>query len=404
MLIAIPTKNRTAVFGRCLESLRDNADKFGREIKFLVVDDSDDGSNQGNQRVLETVGAPYCYYDRKAVADYASYLSRQAGCSPSLTEFAFRKTPNAHGAVRNFLLLRSVHEPFIMIDDDMVCKFADVPNRNDEIEYDLSPTVVYLKPTIIPPVEEAQLVDDDFIGKYEALLKKVPLVMGGSIGDSGVTHSYEYLKSSRLLEQIAVAPEAMLQRLHTRQLLRATLQPKIVNWCSCVGMNFAFDPSHSFPPFFPVGRGEDVLFGGMLRNCFNELSGYCNFSMWHSPLRPDTEDIAILGQPTAPEFMYKLLIEVNPDSLEMFSQTLDFICKQDLTWVEEKHRTRIIKVLDKACEGQNFPELLVQEIDRVKGVLRDAPPYNIPYDLIKEYGDLMAAWPRIVEAARQYGR
>ena len=75
-----------------------------------------------------------------------------------------------------------------------------------------------------------------------------------------------------------------------------------------------------------------------------------------------------------------------------------------MTWVEEKHRKRIIKVLDKACEGQNFPELLVQEIDRVKGVLRDAPPYDIPYDLIKEYGDLMAAWPRIVEAARQYGR
>ena len=338
MVIAIPTKNRTAAFSRCLESVRDNAEKYGREIEFLVVDDSDDGSNRGNQQALEMVGVPYRYYDRQAVADFASFLSRRAGVPLSLTQFLFKKTPASHGAVRNFLLLMSASEPSIMIDDDMVCKFADIPNRSNEVEYVLSPRVVYPTSSIISPVDEAQLVDDDFIGKHEALLKKVPLTVGGSIGDSGVTHSYVFFRSPELLKQIAAAPDTMLPLLHTRQLLRSTARPKIVNWCCCVGMSFGIDPSHKFPPFFPVGRSEDVLFGGMLQNCYQELSGYCNYSMWHTPQRPDTEDgIFTLGNTTAPEFLYKLLAEGNPESLEMFGETLILVSNQDLTWVEEKH-------------------------------------------------------------------
>jgi hypothetical protein len=404
MVLAIPTKNRTAAFSRCLGSLRDNAEKYNRDIEFLVVDDSDDGSNRGNQQVLDALGVPFRYYDRKAVSDYAVHLSSRAECPLSLTQFLFKKTPAAHGAVRNFLTLMSANNPFIMIDDDMVCKFAHTPH-SDEIEYVLAPNVVYPTPSIIPPVDETQLVDDDFIGKHEMLLDKVPLTVGGSVGDSGVTHSYMFFRSPTLLEQVVLSPETMLPALHTRQLLRSTTRPKIVKWSCCVGMSFGLDPAHPFPPFLPVGRSEDVLFGGMLQNCYGGLSGYCNYSMWHSPRRPDTEEgILTLGNTTPPEFFYGLLVEVNPKDLEMFGETLIALSHQDLTWVEENRRKRIVKMMRDACEGLNPPEIVVREIDKVEKVLQHAPPYEIPYDMVREYGELLKVWPRIVGAAKQYGR
>ena len=404
MVLAIPTKNRTAAFSRCLGSLRDNADKYDREIEFLVVDDSDDGSNQGNHRALEASGVKFRYYDRKAVADYAVRLSRRAGCPLSLTQFLFKKAPSAHGAVRNFLTLMSANEPFVMVDDDMVCKFADTSECSDEIEYELTPRVVYPTPSIVPPVDETQLVDDDFIGKHETLLKEVPLTVGGSIGDSGVTHSYVLFRSATVLAQVISSPETMLPALHTKQLLRSTLRPKIVKWCCCVGMSFGFNPAHAFPPFLPVGRSEDVLFGGMLQNCYGGLSGYCNYSMWHTPQRPDTEEgFFTLGNTTAPEFLYGLLVEINPKDLEMFGETLVAISHQDLMWVEDNLRKRIVKIMRGACEGLNPPEVVIREIDKVEKVIQDAP-YEVPYSTIREYGELLKVWPQIVEAAKQYGR
>ena len=274
MVLAIPTKNKTAAFSRCLESLRDNADKFGKEIEFLVLDDSDDGSNLGNQRALEATGVPYRYYTQQDVNTFAVYLSRRARCPLALTQFLFKKTPASHGAVRNFLTLMSASEPFIMIDDDMVCKFANVPGRSDEIEYVLKPKPHIVYPAaIIHRAVESQLIDDDFIGKHEALLKKVALSVGGSIGDSGVTHSYVFFRSAGLLAQMVKEPEAMLQELHTRQLLRSTKRPQVVNHCCCVGMSFGLNPSHNFPPFFPFGRSEDVLFGGMLCRMLSGVIG-----------------------------------------------------------------------------------------------------------------------------------
>ena len=171
--LAILTKNRAAPFRRCLLSLRDNARSFGRDTRFVVADDSDDPAE--NRRALEESGVDFWHLDRGARGALAQALAAESGCPEEVARFAVLPGDDvAMGAARNTLLLALTGRRFVMVDDDMACKFAPVPGASDDIV--TAPTGSRRKQTcwIIDGVDEGALLDEDFMSKHEALLGPRP--------------------------------------------------------------------------------------------------------------------------------------------------------------------------------------------------------------------------------------
>jgi hypothetical protein len=308
------------------------------------------------------------------------------------------------GAVRNFLTLVLAGQQFVMVDDDMACKFAAVPNSSDEIVYSLKPVREFQTCWIIDEVNEKSLGDEDFIGKYERLFDakvKPFLIAGGSVGDSGATNAYYGLIAPEVVSKLD-SHERMLQVLCNRQVLRSTTNPQVVNWMICPGMSMGLDANELLPPFFPVGRGEDVLFGTMLMNCLKKPSAYCNYAMWHTSVRKAdlTRDLETIAFPTFPEFIYILVCQTNPQSLDEFGRVLRQIASDEKfkIGVVDDWRKRAVGLFSTRAGG--LPEFIVRESQKVQQAYRAATPYEIPAFLIEKYGELLATWPSIFEAAK----
>src|ERR1700739_2941864 len=403
--VGILTKNRTAAFRRCLESLRDNAKLFGRGVKFLVADDSDVKEARENFLALHEVGVKSRYFNRDMIGIFSAVLAKESGHASAL-RFALGKTDISIGAMRNFLMLMCPNEPLIMIDDDMVCKFADVPNRSDEVQRTASSNFIFQEEWRIDGVDESTLVDEDFIAKHEQLFPEVALTVGGSIGDSGLTNAYMpfIANDPNFQEHVAASPEAMYATLRNRQVLRTSMNPQTANWILGIGMSMGVNPKFSLPPFFPSGRGEDILFATMLRNCLGGRGGYLNYAMWHTPKRVSDldADLKDVGNLPLAEFIYLMLCEINPTDLDMFGQTLIALSESDLTWVHRKWRLNLVEKM--RSRAANYPEHVAFEMGKMCEALEANSKYAVPSQLIRDYGELLMAWPRIFEVAKNYGK
>ena len=414
MLLAIPTKNRTASLRRCVESLRDNAKTYGRDVEFLVSDDSNESNAATNHSALKDLGVRFTHYDRGFKAQYAKELAAKSGISPHITRFAI--LPNiltAMGAARNFLTLSSIGQKLVMVDDDMVCKFAPVPNRRDKIVWALGP-IIGDQEEIPAEVREDELVDEDFLAQHERLLglRGVALTIGGSVGDSGAGNAYHMLTSRGILPRLD-SPAALESLLVRRELFRVSPSPRIVRWPICTGMSVGLDARSPLPPFCPILRSEDVLFGLMLQNCFGRPSAYCNYAMWHTAKRSSTlkRDIANLAVPSFGDFIVQTLVCFNPQSLEEFGRVLVEASKTTgfeyfVERIIAAWREKFIVALAKRSIG--LPDFLVRELKRLEEAVCSAPPYVTPSDLpveefrlrVRQVGELFLAWPALFEAAK----
>jgi glycosyltransferase involved in cell wall biosynthesis len=414
-ILTILTKNRTANLRQCVESLRANTNKFGKEVYLIVADDSDDSIVPQNRSVLEESKLPFSHFDRKFRASFVRDLVLESGCSLDVANFALLPDdPVAMGAVRNFFLLLLAGKRFIMLDDDMKCKFAPIPDKNDEIDHILGPSIEF--PTTQILEKECELIDEDFISCHQRLMQEgVVLTVGGSVGDSGVSNSYHFLGDLEFLNRIK-SLEAMRTALQHRKILRYTSNPTIVNWICGSGMSMGINAEKLTPPFLPVQRGEDILFGLMLRNCFLERSAYCNYAMLHTAEREANleEEQKTFPIPNFGEFIIKILYEDNPSSLEEFGLTLKSISSASnfseyTANLVARWRQRVALKLEIWSLG--LPDFIIQEIEKVRTELKNGAPFVTPLglplssfrDRIRQFGDLLLAWPTLYATARNYG-
>lgn len=418
MILGIPTKNRTSELSRCVESFRDNARLYDRDVEFVVADDSTDTSVIYNHLALRKSGIRFRQYDRQLKVKFAEYLARESGVDLPTVRFAL--LPNvltSMGAQRNFLTLINSGKKFLSVDDDMVCKFATVPHRNDEIlvsdKDKLEPQTNWL----IEHVDESLLQDEDFIAQHEKMLGgDVGLTIGGSVGDSGVGNAYSLLVSPGVLAQVNSVAD-LNYVMTNRQVLRSTMRPRIVNWADCTGMSMGMDASEIVPPFVPILRGEDTLFGVMMRQCEpHKKSAYCNYAMWHTPVRKAdlADDLKRIAMPGFSDLLLRVLVKIDPPSLKEFGDFLVYLSASpsmldSMGWMVGDWREKLAKHLEKL--GLGLPFYLVRELQQIKTMVEALPTYEGPFDLpldelrirLRQVGDLFLAWPALFEAARTYG-
>ena len=324
--LGIPTAGRPESLRRALGSYVEDARGRAAPTRIVVMDDSADPSVREATRaavadVHEASGEVRLFYaDRDRRRTYARTLADHAGVPAETTRFALlgnRSYADTYGAPRNALLLQTVGELSVQVDDDTVADTARPPTTKSGLSLtsapmprewwffddrpDLRAAVAPSDPRVLD-VHEALLgktvarclsdlgdeeelhvgdIDADVLGQMRDGAR-VTLTFAGAMGDSGrLSKRLRLLADASTHERLVEDYDAHMD---TTEVLRAPVRPTITNGAGCVSMNVGIDNRGPVPPFMPVGQGEDQVFGLALKLCSDRTCrGYLPHALLHDP-------------------------------------------------------------------------------------------------------------------------
>ncbi len=329
--VCIPTADRPDCLYRVLSSYIDQAKKFNRNISFCLVDDSvNSESGTHNLKNIDDLackdGSEIFYADRTRRAQYAKEISQLAGVPEDTLRFALLGMDwgmSTHGAARNALLLDTIGEMTIHADDDTLGLPMETRERSDHFFFNSDPeSYTYaLFDNNKEALKSVKYADIDLLSVHEQLLgKSIPVIFDefslnktsldistmspaflssigdpdqhvgvsflGTVGDSGINVFHQYLFSTGPAFHRLTRNEKKYRRLlRSRQILRSVPRFTITDSAYCIGMHLGLDNRSLLPPFPPMGRGEDGLFGSVLKRCLpGTHKGYIpGYAVQHLP-------------------------------------------------------------------------------------------------------------------------
>ena len=305
--ICISTANRVATFARAARSYLTNARAFGRRPELVVADDSPDPAVREEYRRLliqlaQEFSVPVFYAGAEEKSAYLEHLARESSVPPGLIEFALLdplKIGYHPGANRNALLLQTAGRPFFCADDDTICR----PVANSATPWSMrlgdagDPTTIRPYESFGQLEQELKFTATDLLGEHErvlgsdigSLLTEKPDV-AVEIRHSGVLRAIQENVPRIVLSWNGIAgdcgyripgflfslPEPAMQRftqnevsyrrmLTSRQIHRTCDRLTITPGGYSQSTALAFDNRRPLPPWMPVFRGEDIIFGHVLK-------------------------------------------------------------------------------------------------------------------------------------------
>jgi hypothetical protein len=334
--IGATTRNRPELLRRGLESFLENAQRNSRSHDYVVIDDgTTPGEVSSTKSVLEELaherGATIRYAGRAERHAFAEGLAAEAGVAPEVVRFALlgdAASSITTGAARNSLLLDTVGDLCLLVDDDSVCRVAACPDGAPGLALDsrTNPTELWFYRDRDAMLRDAAFVEQDPLALHEGILGRqiadclpaasqaadidltytsadfarhvwshpgrVLATSGGVVGDSGMG-STAYLALPRDSQARLVRSEQdYVSAVENRQILRAPLRTTIARGTFCVGASLGLDNRALLPPFVPVQRNSDGLFARTLLRCFRDgYKGYLPWAVLHDPLPPRAQSI-----------------------------------------------------------------------------------------------------------------
>ena len=328
--IVIPTCDRPAALRRCVSTLLSNLARYGRSPRILIADGSvTRDSPVDNQDVAASFKGKYSASVALIGHEERGHLISElvsAGLEEGVVQFALGGVPDlsigCFGANRNFLLLMTSGEEFVSVDDDTELSFASASEfqrssaAEDSVKHvDLGPFMQVRayrdREFLQESVEFGQL---DFIGAYESILGarvsefcppfgeraivagtadspaesgRVVLTLSGLAGDCGWGTPSQYLfLSKESLEELTSSNEVYLESITSRDLVQlATTVTLSQRTDYLMATAFAADNRTMLPPFIPVGRGEDSVFGRVVQNTQQDVwFGHLPHAIFHGPV------------------------------------------------------------------------------------------------------------------------
>jgi hypothetical protein len=479
-LVGIPTCDRPELSRRCVESFAANAAASGREARFLVTDDSRDPGARDRARAeiagMAARGVRVAYAGLEEKLAYADALATGAGVDPELVRFGLINDDPRHfgaGANRNVLLLAAAGGLALLVDDDVICRPARAPDGElgREIASDEDPTRFWFPDEGAAVEALVQPEAADYLGLHEELLGRrlgdvfepsstsvervtaptierarggagrVVMTQGGVVGDSGVGSPAFLLflggaSRRRLLRSEAVYREAFT----SRRLVRATGRYAAADSSFCMGLNLGLDLRSPMPPFMPLERNEDGVFGAAVRATARDgFSGFVPWVVTHAPpgARGHTFEDAFdgLGGNNSNDMLVAALRGAFADArgcdragaLERLGARLVEWGRLPIGELAEALRphvwrdriSRLERLEMRLVEYGRKPALWAGHAQRYLDVTRRglaSAGFLEPRDLsgafgdqafarfrwmVLRYGELCAAWPALVEAARR---
>ena len=350
--IGVLTRNRPESLNRCVTSYIESCRRHGRDVDFVVADDSDEESvREKTRRMLKSLqdkhGARIFYAGWEEKKRYAEQLIAASNVPADVVNFALFDVEgcgHSVGANRNALLLHTTGEMFFSADDDTVCSLANPPHSaQDELAFfsGIDPTDFYLFPDRETALASVTQQDRDILSLHERLLGRnfgdciersatvtfdranaqflrelqstsanVRITMTGVYGDSGMWSPSWLLRlngnsHARLTESKATYDSAF----NSREILRAVKHMTIAGNDFCMAYALGLDNRTLLPPFFPVHRNEDGLFASTLKVCFEhayvahlpyavmhvpEVRKYSEADLWEKPFLHTLYDVVLV--------------------------------------------------------------------------------------------------------------
>jgi len=445
-----------------------------RDIRVLVVDASRDANNEALARhatakVGSANGHQIGFFGRRE--KLALRRTLRSAWDESLLEFAFR--PGASGN-RNIILLLTRGEHVLFVDDDMVCdvwrpslsrpeialgghveeraiafytRRADVCNTLIPARVDLlSAHQVVLGRTISSVVAGQQHrvdarnacshIREAARGQRPSLIR---MTFTGISGDAGATYPDRLLFSTGTWKDVLARDATAFKRaFRFREVCKVPSRYIIMHYVSCMAACMGLANSSVVPPFLPVGRNEDGLFGALM-SAMDRRTASCflPYAAVHASNREAR--YAIARFPSASETrMADLLISlINfwPPTIRAndprrrlvrlgeWLQDLGALSRRDfvsaISLATLRTREMELHLIDAALDDDSYPAYWQRDLRAYKKMLlahiedpafllplefRAARTANAAYDDVRRFvrtaGRLMSAWPSLWRAAR----
>lgn len=337
--LCIPTRDRPVTLRRALESFLENGTVHGRSTRVVVLDDSDSREAQAqNRAVLRELGGRFAVPAVRATRErrerYAQELAAFAGIPAGAVRFALLgdpRFPSTYGATRNALLLDTVGELCMQVDDDIVCMVCRPPDAADEllVSPDTDPNEYWFERDLAGALRRVQVVEEDFLSLHEQVLGRSPaecfasgesgpvrvaapwssrhlarlmapdarvaVSFAGIVGDCGGPGRHHWRLSLRgaSFARLVENADSFRERLLSRQLVKCATRTVLSTGPYCMAGNMGLDNRTLLPPFVPVGIAEDALFGMLRAALFPHLaSASLPYAIVHDPVpaRPNRSE------------------------------------------------------------------------------------------------------------------
>jgi hypothetical protein len=151
---------------------------------------------------------------------------------------------------------------------------------------------------------DADVLSEETLESILAGRVVVSATMGGFWGDCATTSSAYHLFCEGPRPDAFPRNDADYRRLVTsRQVLRASARPTLSAAALVMAANLGIDLRELAPPFFPTRRAQDLVFGALLRRCFDgRFVGFVPVAVGHLPAQERRADPDALWGTARPKF------------------------------------------------------------------------------------------------------
>jgi hypothetical protein len=458
---------------RMLESFTRHCETHGRRPRFLVIDGSQRPENRRATRSVVTALAgstrlDLSYVGRAEAAAFSRALRKNGIPGPTFV-------PGAIGANRNLLLLMTAGEHMLQADDDIVCDAWALPGRHTDVavtgHHELREVAFFKNraaslAAITPTRTDLLAVHESLLGRslpdlitasprpadltracthvFSGLLARrrqdVKATFSGLAGDSATyCPGRLLLRSDSVRDHLWSSQTAFRHAMTYREVFRIAKTLVVTHNCQCMAFCMGIANQSGVPPFMPVARNEDGVFGILTAVCDPaSLFGHVPIGVIHDSDRPSK--YAGPRTPSASESrLGDLVINLLLRDVSSLSQTSPsdrmreigeilvhigglrrraFIALATELTLETRHReiARAEKsAADADCPGYWSEALIRYHTEFLKAVLK--PEFVLPrefhglgsldaaYDAVqacvRHYGRLIASWPVLWQAARE---
>ena len=431
-----------------------------------MVDDSrsagaEDRTRRALRQLDDRFKARIRYAGTSEKSRFAEALARESSIARNVVDFGLfgdRRCRLSTGANRNGLLLDTIDDLVFGADDDTRAHAAVAPEHIDSVSVssEYEPREFWFFPDRRAALEAVASADSDFLTGHERFLGRtlaevggpaafhgtVTITLPGLVGDSGMGSPHYLLTlSGASRERFLASPAAYVSALRSREVLRTVRQPTIAASAFCMTTFFGFDNRLLLPPFFPVARNSDGVFGVMVQRAIEgshiaflpsvllhapqESRGFAGNEAWTEPERIRMADVLIASiLPYRPgplaggpgENLRRLgtylreLASLEAGAFEAFvrgaqqMRNLTFTALLETRlrehgarpgdWADDVRKT--IEFLRLAAAGKDYV------VPRDLGDALDVDAARLlTQELVAKYGELLEAWPALVEATRQ---
>ncbi len=323
---AVITWERPKALARCLDSVREHCD-LGNLARFIIVDDSrsDEVRRQNRmaaERFAEGAATPVLYFGAEEQKAFLEAIIRQVPAIEAQVRFLIDRDHWAQhwtsGLARTLALLLSVGQRLLVLDDDILCEVHE-PDRQPGVRFaDEAREATFYGADDTPAEAPVDKGRDPFVRHLRTLGSTLDNALGalgasrlgatafdgaaleflerlrpdsrvlitecGSLGDAGTTNlnwlaSLEGASLERLLADDDTVEKALRDRNCWHGRRQAHVLPR-ANMSQLTGL----DHRGLLPPYIPIMRGEDRLFGDMV--AFLHPGSVVVDQAWALPHRP----------------------------------------------------------------------------------------------------------------------